>query len=247
MPRPIVTLTTDFGLSDAYVAEMKAAVLRETRACELVDITHLIRPQDVLAGSLTLARVVSAFPRGAIHVVVVDPGVGTRRKLLIIKINRQRVLCPDNGLITWAWRTHKAAKAYELTWRPEQFSATFHGRDILAPAAAMLARGRSVKSIAKRMDSPILLDVKPATSKRAVIIHIDHFGNATSNIIGHPTGAGSVRAGRKTISIHRMYSAVPRGTPVALVGSAGLLEIAVREGNAAKTLGLRVGHEVTIQ
>src|SRR5438876_1006555 len=117
MPRPIVTFTTDFGLSDTYVAEMKAVVLQEVRDVTLVDVTHLIRAQDVLAGSLAIARALNAFPRGTLHLAVVDPGVGTNRRLLIVKINRQRVICPDNGLITWAWRTHEDVKAFELTWR----------------------------------------------------------------------------------------------------------------------------------
>src|SRR5437763_10942624 len=191
MKRPIVTLTTDFGLADSYVAEMKAAVLADNPECVLVDVTHLIAPQDVLAGSITLQRVIASFPPRSIHLAVVDPGVGTRRRLLIIKINRQRVICPDNGLITWAWRLHENAKAYELTWRPKQSSQTFHGRDIMAPVAGMLARGRSIKSLTTRIDLPLLLDIKPATSKRGEVIHIDRFGNAITNFV-RPSGYGSV-------------------------------------------------------
>src|SRR5437762_1306890 len=163
MKCPIVTLTTDFGLSDSYVAEMKASVLADNPECQLVDVTHLIAAQDVLAGSITLQRVIASSPPRTIHVAVVDPGVGTRRRLLIVKINRQRVICPDNGLITWAWRLHENAKAYELTWRPKQSSETFHGRDIIAPVAGMLSRGKSIKSLATRIDEPILLNIKPAT------------------------------------------------------------------------------------
>ena len=245
MRRPIVTLTTDFGLSDTYVAEMKAAVLRENPDVNLIDVTHLIRPQDVVAGSITLWRALNSFPRGTIHVGVVDPGVGTRRRILIIKINGQRVICPDNGMITWAWRMHPEAKAYQLTWMPEHFSATFHGRDIMAPVAGMLSCGTPVKSMAKRIKELELLDIVPSKSGRGQIIHIDHFGNATTNIVGHP-GSGRIRAGRKTIGVQRTYGNVPKGKPLALIGSAGLLEIAIRDGNAAKTLGLRVGHEVII-
>jgi S-adenosyl-L-methionine hydrolase (adenosine-forming) len=246
MKRPIVTLTTDFGTSGSYVAEMKAAILAENPDCNVIDVTHQISPQDVVAGSIVLGRIVATFPPRSIHLAVIDPGVGTRRRLLVAKINRQRVICPDNGLITWAWRTHDEAKAYELTWRPEKSAETFHGRDILAPAAAMLSRGRTTKSIASRIDQPMLLEIKPATGKRGVVIHIDRFGNAITNIVGHP-GSGSVRAGRKTFGVHRTYSAVPRGKPVAVIGSSGLLEIAIRDGNAAKALGLRVGHEVVVQ
>jgi S-adenosylmethionine hydrolase len=246
MKRPIVTFTTDFGLSDSYVAEMKASVLKENPDCTLIDVTHSIPPQDVVAGSITLQRAIAAFPPRSIHVAVVDPGVGTRRRLLIVKINRQRVLCPDNGLITWAWRMHEDAKAYELTWRPEQASETFHGRDIMGPVAGMLSRGKPTKALAQRIDDPMLLKIAPATSKRGEIMHIDRFGNAITNIVGTARTA-SVRAGRKTFGIHRTYSAVPRGKPVAVIGSSGLLEIAIRDGNAAKALGLRVGHEVVLQ
>ena len=120
----------------------------------------------MLGGSITLQRVIASFPPRTIHLGVVDPGVGTRRRIIIVKIERQRVICPDNGLITWAWRMHKNAKAYELTWQPKRSSCTFHGRDIIAPVAGMLSRGKPIKSLAKRIDAPILLDIKPAASKR---------------------------------------------------------------------------------
>jgi S-adenosylmethionine hydrolase len=245
MSRPIVTFTTDFGLADTYVAEMKAAVLGENPDATLVDVTHLIRPQDVMGGSLALSRALNAFPKGTIHVGVVDPGVGTKRRILVVKINRQRVICPDNGMITWAWRMDPDAKAYQLTWEPKHFSATFHGRDIMAPAAGMLSRGKPIKALAKRVDQIELLNIGPATSRKGEIIYIDHFGNCITNILGHP-GAGFIRAGKKSIGVQRTYGNVPKGKPLALIGSAGLLEIAIRDGNAAKTLGLRVGHEVII-
>ena len=192
----IVTFTTDFGLSDSYVAEMKAAVWAENPDCKLIDVTHLIPPQDVQAGSIVLERVIATFPPRSIHVAVVDPGVGTRRRLLAVKINHQRVICPDNGLITWPWRMHEKAKAYEITWRPKHSSATFHGRDIFAPVAAMIAGGRSIKSLAKRFDDPVLLDLKPATSKRGKVIYIDRFGNAITNFVGSAGGA-TVRAAKR--------------------------------------------------
>jgi S-adenosylmethionine hydrolase len=246
MDRPIVTFTTDFGLRDSYVGEMKAAVLKENPDCHLIDVTHLIPPQDVLAGSIVLRRVIASFPPRSIHVAVVDPGVGTKRPLLIVKIRRQRVICPDNGLITWAWRMHEGGKAYQLTWQPKAASATFHGRDIMAPVAGMLSRGKSVRSLGVRIEEPKLLDVHPSTSNRGKVIHIDHFGNAITNIVAKP-GRATVRAGRKTLAFHKTYGAVARGKPLALIGSSGLLEIAVRDGNAAKQLGLRVGHEVVVQ
>ena len=182
--RPLITLTTDFGLSDAYVATMKAAVLRELPDARLIDVTHQIPPQDLLCGAITLARAIDGFPAGTIHLAVVDPGVGTDRRILVAQINRQLVVCPDNGLITWSWRTHPDSRAHELTWRPRRVaSAVFHGRDIMAPAVAMLAGGMALDQIARPIDDPVLLDVAPALDQQVgQIIHIDHFGNATTNI-----------------------------------------------------------------
>src|SRR5262245_26916061 len=120
MARAIVTFTTDFGLSDSYVAEMKAAVLKVAPTARLIDLTHQTPPQDVLCASITLQRAVDGFPQGTIHLAVVDPGVGTDRRVLIVRINRQWVICPDNGLITWSWRLHQPSTAHELLWRPKQ-------------------------------------------------------------------------------------------------------------------------------
>ena len=147
----------------------------------------------------------------------------------VVKINRQRVICPDNGLITWAWRLHENAKAYELTWRPEQSSQTFHGRDIMAPVAGMLARGRSIKSLTTRIDLPLLLDIKPATSKRGEVIHIDRFGNAITNFV-RPPGSGSVLAGRKTFGVHRTYRCPVRKTAAAAGLGARVVSIDRRPG-----------------
>ena len=213
-------------------------------------MTHLICTGDVLAGSITLERVVASFWPGSVHLAVVDPGAGSRRRLLVVEIAGRRIVCPDNGLITWAWRRHGGGKAYELTWRPKNASHTFHGRDIMGPVAGMLAAGRGIREIARRIDDPILLKIAPATAaaKKGRIIHIDHFGNATTNIAAEArAGNFAVRVGRRRLGkSRRAYSDVASGEPVALFGSSGLLEIAVRDGSAAKKLALRVGDDVTI-
>jgi S-adenosyl-L-methionine hydrolase (adenosine-forming) len=139
--RPIITLTTDFGTRDYYVAAMKAVLVRRCPDVRMIDITHQVPRHDILCGSITLERAIDGFLPGTVHLAVVDPGVGTDRRILIVEINQQTVVCPDNGLITWAWRRLGAARAYELTWRPPETSSTFHGRDIMAPVAAMLACG----------------------------------------------------------------------------------------------------------
>jgi S-adenosylmethionine hydrolase len=249
-PAPIVTLTSDFGLRDAYVAAMKAAILRQTLGAVLIDVTHQVPAQDVVAGSFVLERAVDAFAPGTVHLAVVDPGVGGRRRILVVRIGGQYVVCPDNGLITWAWRRRGKGRAFELTWRPRSSSRTFHGRDIMAPAAGMLAAGRPVHEIAVPIHNPILLNIRPARSAARVgqIIYIDHFGNATTNIPREAVRAGATfeAGGRKLGPLQKTYGQVRRGEALALVGSAELIEIAVREKSAAQVLSLRVGDRVRI-
>jgi S-adenosylmethionine hydrolase len=253
--RPIITLTSDFGLRDSYVAAMKAVLLRHAPDARLIDVTHLVPRHDILCGSITLQRAVDGFPPGTVHLAVVDPGVGTDRRMLVTEVNGQTVVCPDNGLITWAWRLHPGGRAYELTWRPTRPpSATFHGRDIMAPAAGMLARGEKLSTLAREIDDPILLDIAPAVrdDARGCVIQIDQFGNATTNIpyehLRARNGAVDVRIrGRKIGRLKRTYWDVAPGKPLALIGSSGLLEIAVRDGSAERDLRMKVGDEVVIR
>ena len=254
-PRPIVTLTTDFGTTDFYVATMKAAVLRVCPQARLIDVSHGIPRHDILCGSITLERAVDGFPPGTVHLAVVDPGVGTDRRILVAGVNQQLVVCPDNGLLTWAWHRHRNVKAYALTWRPtgrKNVSNTFHGRDIMAPAAAMLACGAAPDALARPIDDPVLLDVKPAAepTERGRVIHVDVFGNVMTNFAHNLLGGAKGRKvrvkGRSLGRIRRTYWDVAPGKPLALIGSSGLLEIAVRDGSAAQDLGLKVGDEVEI-
>ncbi|MGD1275787.1 MAG: SAM-dependent chlorinase/fluorinase [Tepidisphaeraceae bacterium] len=250
MEEPIVTLSSDFGLADAYVAALKAAILRQAPTARLIDVTHHVSPGDVLGGSIVLERAVAAFGPGCVHLSVVDPGVGTSRRILVVQIHRQMVVCPDNGLITWAWRRLGRGKAHELTWRPRRISRTFHGRDIMAPAAGMLAAGRPISQIARPIDTPLLLNVHLArcNARRGRIIHIDHFGNAMTNIPRQAmAGKRTVRVGKRRLRIAGTYAQVPSGTPLALIASADLLEIAVRDGSAAAVLALHVGDEVMLE
>jgi S-adenosylmethionine hydrolase len=253
MPRlPIVTLTTDFGLTDSYVAEMKAVLLGRAPGVAVIDVTHGVPPQDVLAGSFVLDRALRAFPAGTIHVAVVDPGVGSARRLLAVEIYDQYVLCPDNGLITWPWRRPgRGATAREIVWRPPQASSTFHGRDILAPVAAMLARGKGRRLFGPTCE-PILLSVAPAADSpaEAQVIHVDHFGNATTNVPAEAIASHApldIRLRRRSIGpVRYTYADVGVGKPIALIGSSGLLEIAVRNGSAARALRVKVGDRLTI-
>lgn len=246
-------MTTDFGLTDTYVAEMKAVLLRQIPRLMIVDGTHHIPPQDVQAGSLALQRLVKVFPPGTIHIAVVDPGVGSDRRILLVEVNRQYVICPDNGLITWAWRRHpQHPRPFELLWRPVNPSQTFHGRDIMAPAAALIAGGKvSLKRLARPIDSPILLDIAPAIAPvtHGRIIGFDHFGNAVSNVPDDALSLhmpGAIRVKRWSIPFHPTYASVAPGKPLALFGSSGLLEIAVRNGSAQRSLNLKLNDTFTL-
>lgn len=249
--RPIVTLTSDFGTRDAYVAAMKAAVLRHSAQATLVDVTHEVPRHDILAGSFTLERAVAAFPAGTVHVAVVDPGVGTTRRILICHVHDQWVVLPDNGLITWPWRRFPGGECFELTWKPDlPTSATFHGRDIMAPVAGMLAAGVPIEALARAAAGPVLLDVAPTDGPRGRIIHVDHFGNLTTNLLAvaldHFTGH-VIAGGHNLGPVRRTYQDVKFGEALALIGSAALLEIAVCEGSAVEQLKLNVGDEVVLQ
>jgi S-adenosylmethionine hydrolase len=251
--RPIVTLTTDFGTRDYYVAMMKAVLVRDCPEVRLIDVTHEVPRHDILCGSITLERAVDGFLPGTVHLAVVDPGVGTDRRILIAELNRQTLVCPDNGLITWAWRRLGPGRTFELTWRPSSSSSTFHGRDVMAPAAAMLAGGCDIATIARPVNDPVLLNAAPArdVASGARIIHIDVFGNATTNLahdtMRHAPVCEFSICGHRVGALRRTYADVAPGTPLALVGSSGLLEIAVRDGSAATQLGLNVGDVVSVE
>ena len=252
-PRPIVTLTTDFGTRDFYVGVMKAVVLSFCPDAVLIDITHHVPRHDVLCGSITLERAVDGFPEGTIHLAVIDPGVGTDRRLLVVRLNGQTIVCPDNGLITWPWHRLGPGQPFELTWRPAKFSDTFHGRDIMAPAAGMLASGTPLADLARPIEDPILLEVEPILNlpKTVRVIHVDYFGNATTNLTRDALADTRVRTirvhGRDLGKLRRTYWDVAPGKPLALIGSSGLLEVAVRDGSAAEELGLKVGDEVVVE
>ncbi len=275
--RPILTLTTDFGQADYYVAAMKAVLLQYCPDAQLVDVTHQVPPHDVLAGSIVLERAISSFPAGTTHLAVVDPGVGTSRRMLVVGVRGQVVVCPDNGLITWTLRRMQGAAELprllgsspalkpavrmrsdgpvlisELVWRPPLVNRVFHGRDIMAPAAGRIARGDVISTFTEPISNPVLLNVALTTSGRAgEIIHIDYFGNATSNIPQELVEREQVRQivakGRNVGPLRQTYGDVATGQPLALIGSSGLLEIAVREGSAAQGLGLRIHDPVELQ
>ncbi|MSQ26159.1 MAG: S-adenosyl-l-methionine hydroxide adenosyltransferase [Dehalococcoidia bacterium] len=264
----IVTLTTDFGLRDSYAGAMKGVILSILPAATVIDITHNVPPQDVRHGAFVLAGVAAAFPRGTVHVAVVDPGVGTRRRAIAVGAGGQTFVGPDNGVLSVALGLAgagnsarrvplpKGARGVELTnlrFHLPRVSATFHGRDIFAPAAAHLANGVALGSLGVAIAQVRALGL-PGVRRRAdrsvsgVVAHVDGYGNLVTNIAAAdlPKGAVQVTVAGKTIrGLSRNFT---QGGPLlAIVGSYGLLEIAVRNGSAAQALGVKRGSRVTVR
>jgi len=260
MPPAIITLLTDFGYKDHYVGVIKGVILGINPEITLVDISHNITPHNVLEGAITLSNAYSYFPKGTIHVAVVDPGVGSERKAILMVAPDYTFVGPDNGIFGLLYAQLKEYRVYELS-NPSFFrksvSATFHGRDIFAPVAAYLAKGVSPSEMGREINDyqAIAIPVPDIEemSLKGTIIYIDGFGNAVTNInrsqlgkIGGQTGL-KVKAGETVISaISQNYHNVKKGAPLALLGSSELLEISIREGNARMMLGLKEGDEVLV-
>jgi S-adenosyl-L-methionine hydrolase (adenosine-forming) len=256
----IITLTTDFGLSDGFVGVMKGVILSIAPEAIIVDITHDIAPQDIRQGAFLFAASARYFPANAIHVVVVDPGVGSARRPIAIQVGENFFVAPDNGVLSLALGDAKI-RAVHLN-RPEfwlpRVSRTFHGRDIFAPIAAHLARGVPLESLGDAIDDYVRLDLPRATRDAngaitGTIIHIDRFGNLITNI-GEELFEGLDRAplrvciGEKMIQgIRQTYADGAKGEAIALISSSWQLEIAVREGNAAAMLGVQIGERVVVR
>jgi S-adenosylmethionine hydrolase len=244
MPR-LITLLTDFGTADGYVGEMKGVILTAVPDAMIVDISHALAPQDVEAARLTLARVWRRFPRGTIHVVIVDPGVGSVRAAIAVESDGRLLVGPDNGVLSPALLI-PGARTVALTIPPDA-SPTFHGRDVFAPAAAALARGRSIDSLGAPFSGPIIRRTpEPRRTESGHIagevILIDRFGNAVTNLVGRRDMIVEVRG--HEVPMGRTYADVEPGMPLALVGSNGLIEIAVRDGSAAVELQINRGDQI---
>lgn len=257
MPR-VITLTTDFGTRDDFVGVMKGVILRINPDVHLVDVTHAIEPHNLAHAAFVLAHAAPYFPANTIHLVVVDPGVGSARRALAAQIGATIFVAPDNGVLSSVLQP-ASARVIHLT-NPAYFlprvSTTFHGRDIFAPVAAHLSLGVSLAALGEPIDDWVRLPIERATRRGdeivGCIVYVDHFGNASTNI-GEELLAGLARAqlrvhvGAHTLrGIHTTYADAAPGDALALVSSAWTVEIAVREGNAARTLGLRVGDGVRI-
>ncbi|HLZ44337.1 MAG TPA: SAM-dependent chlorinase/fluorinase [Gemmatimonadales bacterium] len=246
---PIITLLTDFGTADSYVAEMKGAILSRAPGATLVDISHRVSAGDVRAAQYLLSRTWAQFPRGSVHLAVVDPGVGTKRRALAAESAGHHFLAPDNGLLSFL---APDARFVSLPV-PASAAPTFHGRDLFAPAAAALVLGEPIDSLGDSVSHPVRAPLPVHRIEKGIVIgeviHVDQFGSLVSNIPPSSVAAGSrVRAAGTDVGpIRRTFADVSLGALVAVVGSGATIEIAVRDGSAAAKLGVGVGAEIRIE
>jgi S-adenosyl-L-methionine hydrolase (adenosine-forming) len=260
--RTIITLTTDFGLDDIHVGVMKGVIFSINPACAIVDITHAVEPRDIAAGALALESACPYFSAGAIHVAVVDPGVGSGRRALVVKTERSLFVGPDNGIFSFAMKSPGLKAVYEITAK-EYFlpdvSATFHGRDIFAPVAAHLSKGVPPEHTGRRIDDPVMLPqavpvMCGAGALEGCIEHIDRFGNLITNV-RRDMLKGFVREARIRASCKRFditallpsYATAQEGEPFCIIGSSGRLEISVKNSSAAKLLGACRGDSIVLK
>jgi len=245
----IVTLLTDFGTTDSYVAEMKGVLLTYAPKATLVDITHHVSPGDVRAAQYILSRAWMFFPEGTIYVAVVDAGVGTERRVLGATRFGRYFLAPDNGLLSFLSLN---AKFISIPVLPEA-APTFHGRDVFAPAAALLSTGGSFESLGTAITdphySPLPIPKIDGDALVGEVLYVDRFGTLISNISPNALkpGASLGVAGIGVGPLRRTFADVASGAFLAFTGSGGTVEIAVRDGSAARLLGVGVGAEVRAQ
>ncbi|MCY3549480.1 MAG: SAM-dependent chlorinase/fluorinase [Candidatus Poribacteria bacterium] len=267
----IITLTTDFGIRDTYVGIMKGVILGINPNVQVVDLTHAIPPQDIYEAAFSIYAAHSYFPRGTIHVIVVDPGVGSDRRAIVCQTDNAFFVCPDNGVLSYLLQSTEnearppvnAVEIQNKAYYLPEVSNTFHGRDIFAPIAAHLSLGIPLEDIGPPVQTLVQLPIQaPELSGNTLtgqIVKIDRFGNAITNISesaiaglesastgeisAYEIRIGSIRLNR----FNRVYAESGVGKPLAIIGSSGLLEIAINSGNAKESLGLKWGDPVVIR
>ncbi len=260
-PSGIITLTTDFGTADGYVGAMKGVILAIAPQCTIVDISHTIPPQDIRAGGFVLYTAHRYFPPGTVHVAVVDPGVGTERRPLLVETARSYFIGPDNGIFSFILSAHKPKRIIALSEKKyvlPECSATFHGRDIFSPAAAHLAAGVHPDSFGQTVSECVRFPV-PAPHRlsphkaQGEIIHIDRFGNVITNlslsfitnIFGYTPFCADLK-NRTSCPLHSSYGHAPDNELFCLFGSSGFLELSVKNGSARDLTGAERGDAVTV-
>lgn len=251
-----ITLLTDFGTRDGYVAAMRGVIAAITPDATVDDATHDILPGDILAGALALERYWRLYPPGTVHVAVVDPGVGTARRAIAASADGRRFVAPDNGILSFVLRAVDRADVHEIrepAFLHHPVSATFHGRDVFASAAAHLAGRVGPDAVGPLVSDPVMLDpVEPVPDRggvSGVILVEDRFGNLITNIPGDAVADGAAVSveGHAPVRVRRTYGEVDPGEVIALVGSSDRLEISVRDGSAADRLGVGRGARVRVE
>ncbi|BDA71501.1 Protein of unknown function DUF62 [Rivularia sp. IAM M-261] len=254
----LLTLLSDFGLSDIYVGVMKGVIARINPEIRVIDLTHQISPQNIAAARFCLMSACPYFPTGTVHMAVVDPGVGSTRRAVAVEFAHGFLVAPDNGIISGVLSQSRAIRAVELTkpqyWRVPNPSHTFHGRDIFAPCAAHLASGVPIKNLGREIDidSLVELDLPKCcyitTGAVGCIQYIDIFGNLITNIPGSYVEGKTwhIVVGNLKIKGGATYNSVPVGSAVALVGSEGWVEIAINRGNAQQQLNIQLAQTVEV-
>lgn len=254
----LIALLTDFGLNDGYVGIMKGVIANIAPQAQLIDISHQIPPQSVLSGRFCLMNAYPYFPCGTIYLCVIDPGVGSQRRGIAVKLQKGYYVGPDNGLISGILSLDQAIIAVNLTnsqyWRVSNPSYTFHGRDIFASVAAYLAKGVDLKELGeeiplKSLQTSLIPEIKQTeTEIQGFIQYIDHFGNVITNINADHLLKPSwqLQIQQKMIPQGMTYASVKQGELVALVGSHGWLEIAVSGGSAKEKLGVKIGDQIVV-
>jgi len=261
--RPLITLLSDFGFKDPYVAEMKAVILSICPDAYIIDISHEIEKFNIRMGAFVLAQAAHYFPEGTIHVAVVDPGVGTARRPIIVETERSLYVGPDNGLLILAAQNEGIKCIYEISNRKymlKRVSKTFHGRDIFSPAAAYLAMGVEPSKFGPVIRDPVKPSFSsPETREEEIIgevIHIDGFGNIITNISEKNLKAAGISEGRNLcvqlgdkrmiLKMCSSYDEVCKNAPLSIIGGTGFLEISVNQGNASKILNVKIGTPITL-
>jgi S-adenosylmethionine hydrolase len=256
----LITLTTDFGYADSYVGVMKGVIYRIDPQARIVDLSHGVPPQDIMAAALLLRHSLQYFPRGTIHVAVVDPGVGGARRPLLVEADGNYLIGPDNGVLSLAATTQERPNRIihlsNTTYYLRPTSATFHGRDIFAPVAAYLSLGVAAEAFGATTNDWVELHwptiVRSGVTIEGEIVYIDGFGNLFTNIRAHNLEELPARSLKITVrdlsipSLAKNYAAVESGQYVALINSWGLLEIAIYKDSAQRRSGASVGDKVKV-
>lgn len=262
MTRPIITLTTDYGTNDHLVGVLKGVILNINPEVNIVDITHSILAHDILDGALTISQAYKYFPSKTIHLVVVDPGVGTQRRPILVAGDTHYFVAPDNGVLSAIYDQSESLYVWNITsehYFRQPVSHTFHGRDIFAPVAAWLSKSWQTASFGEEITDFVRFAIpKPkvsGTTTKGIVLRVDNFGNLITNLTAEivptlvaPYAKFTIRVGNAAVT--KIVPTFAQGTasePFAIIGSSGYVEICVNKGNAARTVGAGRGAEVTVE